>query len=101
MIIALARQVEYQLRIIYALADPPIQLKDKPLINDRQWRIMLLEKFPEIQGRWDEFKLLDQTINKFKGHGCLLANSMIHWVKETWCISRHDRTLTLATWCAI
>ncbi|WJX58974.1 hypothetical protein P8452_44371 [Trifolium repens] len=95
MIIALARQVEYQLRIIYALADPPIQLKDKPLINDRQWRIMLLEKFPEIQGRWDEFKLLDQTINKFKVHGCLLANSMIHWVKETWCISRHDRTLTI------
>jgi hypothetical protein len=47
LIAATARQVEYQLRIVYALADPPIQLKDGPLIDHMLWETLLRSKFPK------------------------------------------------------
>ncbi|WJX96773.1 hypothetical protein P8452_77936 [Trifolium repens] len=79
---ATVMQLEYQLRIAYALADPAVQLNRGPILSHALWKEGLQQVFPDIQELWAPWDLLSQSYNKYSGIGCPTVKGLTHWTKK-------------------
>ncbi|GAA0165708.1 hypothetical protein LIER_40046 [Lithospermum erythrorhizon] len=96
---ATARQLEYQIRIAYAQADPCIQINpiSGPLFNHILWQEQLTHIHPTRNSRelWTPWELLQQVYGHYHGNGCPSFKNLRHWVKEIYHITNHGNSVEI------
>uniref|UniRef100_A0A803LF11 Uncharacterized protein n=1 Tax=Chenopodium quinoa TaxID=63459 RepID=A0A803LF11_CHEQI len=83
--VLLRQQLEYDMRIRWAKAEPPSKLDPGPLLDHDKWERRLKERFPNHVGLWKPMELLKQILHEDLENldredrvGCPYLRGLIH-----------------------